>query len=137
MFFEEMINETNRMTIVEDFISDAEMYSADIEISYLINNKLLVQVNNNFKKNSLVIETDNAIITSKEIDKFKEGKTTTTHTDIVIALGENDGSVVFKDKTFNGIHPEISWIYRNGKWAVCDFMGEIRVITITMKAARK
>jgi|LauGreDrversion4_2_1035121.scaffolds.fasta_scaffold24669_6 hypothetical protein len=135
--FNEMLSESNRKIIASDFVSDAEMYIADIEISYLLNNKFLVQVNNNYKRNSLVVETTNATITNKEVDKFKEGKTTTTHTDFVIALGESDGLVVFKDKTFNGYHPEISWIYRNGKWAVCDFMGDIRIIEMQKKGTKR
>lgn len=137
MNFDEIFNEMNKLTLVSDYISDNEIYSADIEITYLLNNKFLIQVNNNFKKNSLEIEMVNATITNKEVEKFKEGKTTTTHTDIVIALDEKDGSVVFKDKTFQGNYPEISWIYRNGRWAVCDFMGDIRIIEMQKKVVLK
>ena len=137
MNFDEIFNEMNKLTLVSDYISDNEIYSADIEITYLLNNKFLIQVNNNFKKNSLEIEMVNATITNKEVEKFKEGKTTTTHTDIVIALDENDGSVICKDKIFQGKYPEISWIYRNGRWAVCDFMGDIRIIEMQKKVVLK
>jgi len=101
---------------------------ADVSFSYVENNRILLQFNNNFPDQNLQIKTKNCQIKSHDIIEYEDVDeddlplpNKTIHRDIIIAMRRDDGEVRFACPTFNGIEPRLTWIYENESWIVTDF----------------
>ncbi|NDB58731.1 hypothetical protein EB001_09815 [bacterium] len=108
-------------------------FLADISLSHLENNKLLVQLNNNYPNQDLKMELCNCVVKSDTRQDYQDDdlngdpipNSFTIHRDIVFVMNRKDGHIKISCPTFKGLDQIISWVYKNESWIVKDFENNI------------